>query len=151
MRILFAMLLISSFVIGAVHKAVCFLLHKAGAASRLCAKLVRDLHELLRRLTLARIADVGSERKLPGWQNRQPPDHPFHAQKHRLCGANSLILHSLGRDCKKNFKNLSNYFRERCSARFARKRAISGGSGRMRRFAQFCVRSLRNPTFFALF
>ncbi len=32
----------SSFDVGAVHKAVCFLLHKAGAAFRLCAMLVRD-------------------------------------------------------------------------------------------------------------
>jgi hypothetical protein len=69
------------------------------------------LHDVLYRLTLARFADVGSERKLPGWQNRQPPVHPFHAQKHRLCGANSLILHSYIRDCKNNFQNFCDILR----------------------------------------
>ena len=65
---------------------------------------------MLCRLTLARFVDVGSERKLPGWQYRQPPVHPFHAQKHRLCGANRFILHGLDSDCKKNFKNSGNNF-----------------------------------------
>ena len=80
---------------------------------------------MLCRLTLARFADVGSERKLPGWQNRQPPVHPC-ARKNTAFAARTDLFYMVKAQIARRILRIQQHFLTSSSCKVCPQSGIFG-------------------------